>query len=171
MEIIPEQWKQYDEKYWVSDQGRVKRIYKNGTEHYLKPCLRDPHDIYSGYRVKMNNRYYTLNRLVWETFNGKVPDGYGVNGKLGKSIHDLYSLQLLSLEECQSIAGKRRRRKVVNLKTGEVYPSVKYAEKALFFSKGGVSSRCNGKVKDDTLQLEWYDETKQYKQDLKFIRK
>ena len=35
-----EEWKQYKyfPCYWVSDLGRVKRIYKNGNEKYLNPC-------------------------------------------------------------------------------------------------------------------------------------
>ena len=35
-----EEWKQYDPFpcYWVSDLGRVTRIYKNRSENYLNPC-------------------------------------------------------------------------------------------------------------------------------------
>ena len=36
-----EEWKQYEPypSYWVSDLGYVKRIYKNGKERILKPCV------------------------------------------------------------------------------------------------------------------------------------
>ena len=36
-----EEWKQYTPYpcYWVSSLGRVKRIYKNGNEKYLQPCI------------------------------------------------------------------------------------------------------------------------------------
>ena len=36
-----EEWRQYKPYpcYWVSNFGRVKRIYKNGNEKYLQPCI------------------------------------------------------------------------------------------------------------------------------------
>jgi len=36
-----EEWKQYEPVpcYWVSNLGRVKRLYKNGNEKHLKPCV------------------------------------------------------------------------------------------------------------------------------------
>ena len=40
MEQQQEEWKQYNSTpYYVSNQGRVKRPYKNGDEKYLNPCV------------------------------------------------------------------------------------------------------------------------------------
>ena len=41
MEQHTEEWKQYElyPCYWVSNHGRVKRLYKNANEKYLKPCV------------------------------------------------------------------------------------------------------------------------------------
>ena len=35
-------WKQYEPypSYWVSDLGNAKRIYENGKERILKPCIK-----------------------------------------------------------------------------------------------------------------------------------
>jgi hypothetical protein len=41
MEQNSEEWRQYEPYpcYWVSNLGRIKRLYKNGNEKYLKPCV------------------------------------------------------------------------------------------------------------------------------------
>ena len=91
MTDIPEQWKPYDDVYWVSDQGRVKRIYKNGRVNYLNVHTRFKGD--KQLRVKIRGKYVSLRRLVWETFVGKVPDGYGVvNKNKCYTMNDLYNL-------------------------------------------------------------------------------
>ena len=42
---LNEEWRQYnDTPYWVSSQGKIKRVYKSGNEKMLKPCV-----TYKGY--------------------------------------------------------------------------------------------------------------------------
>ena len=62
----PERWKQYDKDYWVSDLGRVKRVYKNGNVNYLSLVKRDSTD--KSLRVKIHNRYVSIRRFVWAMF-------------------------------------------------------------------------------------------------------
>lgn len=167
MRVIPEQWKQHDENYWVSDLGRVKRVYKNGKEYYLKPVRRDEKD--TRYRVKMNGKYISLQRLIWETFRGKIPDGYCVTSKY-RTMNELYNLQLIPRIKRGELSGKSRRKKVINLDTGVVYPSVRSVEKYLPICHTSVTYYCQGKIKKPIYNLEFFDEDKSYKKTLKFIR-
>ena len=65
-----EEWKQYQPypSYWVSDLGNVKRIYKNGKERILKPCITA-----KGYKkidiIRKPTRVYGLiHRMVAQCF-------------------------------------------------------------------------------------------------------
>ena len=166
---IPERWKKYDEKYWVSDQGRVKREYKNGRVNYLTPVKRDKTD--KQLRVKINNKYVPLRRLVWETFNGKIPDGYGViNKNRCHTMNELYNLELLPKNKCVALNAVSRRKKIINLDTGIVYPSSREAEKYLYLTHTAIVNYCLGKTKNPLYNLEYFEEEKKYKLDLKFIR-
>lgn len=167
--VIPEQWKRYDENYWVSDQGRVKRVFKNGRVNYLTPIRRNAVD--RGYRVKLYSKYRNLNKLVWETFKGKVPDGYTVVNKNGFStMSDIYSLKLMDRNKSCGLNVYSRRKKVVNLDTGVVYPASRVAAKYLHLSKTTINNYCNKKTGKPLLNLEYFDEDKTYKKTLHFIR-
>lgn len=169
MQIIPEQWKQYDENYWVSDQGRVKRVFKNGRVTYLIPQKRRKEE--KTYRVKIYSKYVSLNRLVWETFNGKIPDGYVIVHRNGcYTMNELYNLKLIKKSDACRISGIAQRKKVINLDTGIVYPSTRAAAKYLNMSKTNVSYYCNNVVANPIYNLEYYDDDKNYKRTLRFIR-
>ena len=149
-----EQWKQYDANYYVSDQGRVKRVYGNGKVNILKPLPRD-----KILRVKLYGKYITLNRLVWETFKGKIPEGYTAINKNGfYTMNDIYSLKLVKLS---SLKGGRRTRQVIDLKTGVVYPSLRFAEKKLNVSHEWICKICQG-YPSEKYKLEYYDENREY---------
>ena len=169
MNPIPEQWKKYDEQYWVSDQGRVKREYKNGRVNYLTPVKRDSKD--TQLRVKMHNKYIPLRRLIWTVFRGEIPEGYGVVNKNGcRSMNDLYNLQLLPMRQCVATNRYSHMKKIVDLDTGIVYPSTRIAEKYLSVTHCTISNYCMGKVKNPKHNLEYFDENKRYKKSLRFIR-
>jgi len=167
--VIPEQWKRYDENYWVSDQGRVKREYKNGRVNYLTPVPRSKGD--KSLRVKICNRYVSLRRLIWKTFKGEIPDGYGVvNKNRCHTMNELYNLELLPINKCVAMNSKSRKKKIVNLDTGVVYPSSREAEKYLHMTHTTIVNYCLGKIKNPVYNLEYFDEDKNYKKTLHFIR-
>lgn len=157
----PERWKQYDDKYWVSDLGRVKHVYKN-SEHYLTPKRRD--NMCRSLRVKMNNKYVTLRRLIWETFVGKIPDGYSVINKNGcYTMNELYNLELKPMSQCIQAKAKSVGKRVINIDTGRVYASTRDAGRKLKISHTTVQDYCNNRILDKQFNLEYYDEKKKYK--------
>ena len=98
MTEFPEQWKRYDDNYFVSDLGRVKRVHRNGKETYLTEQKRRPND--KSVRVKMYGKYVTVKRIVWETFKDKIPDGYCVAHKNGCfTMNDIYNLELIPIKQ------------------------------------------------------------------------
>lgn len=166
---FPEQWKQYDKNYWVSDLGRVKRVYKNGREHILTPVKRAKND--TSLRVKLNNKYVSIRRLVWQTFKGDIPDGYGVVNKNGcYTMNEIYNLKLLPLGQCKGNHKSTRRKFVVNLDTGLVYPSIRESARRLNICYRTAWEICAGKIKKSKYHLEFYDENKRYNKMIRFIR-
>lgn len=152
---FPERWKQYDENYWVSDQGRVKRVHKNGKEIILKPVPRD-----KTLRVKIYRNYVNLNKLVWKTFKGEIPEGYYVlNKNRCYTMNDVYSLKLFKVSE---IKGRHHGRSVIDLKTGLVYPSTRFAGRKLNISHNWVGVICRGEKQSEKYKLEYYNEEKEY---------
>lgn len=169
MKDIPEQWRKYDDNYWVSDQGRVKREYKNGSVHYLSQAARHKKD--KSLRVKLYGKYVSVRRLVWKTFKGEIPSGYTIINKNGCStMNDLYNLICVTLKDSITQNTKSKCKQVINLDTGVVYPSVRYAANKLYVSHSLVSYYCQNKFKNPIYNLEFYDEDKEYKMKLKFIR-
>lgn len=70
----------YEGKYQVSDEGRVKLLPNNKyrKERILKPTT------WGGYKkialTKDGKRkYYWVHRLVWEAFNGQMPEGMEID--------------------------------------------------------------------------------------------
>lgn len=68
-----EEWRDVpdtDGRWAVSSDGRVKSRCR-GYERMIKPI-----DAGKGYlRVKIKGKMVLLHRLIWETFNGPIPDG------------------------------------------------------------------------------------------------
>ena len=94
--------------YFVSNMGNVysKRVSKQlnpkGKLYKLKPWDKHPSGyinigIYNEPGVK-NKTYFRLHRLVWETFNGKIPEGYTIDHiNADKKDNRLENLQLMTL--------------------------------------------------------------------------
>ena len=76
----------------------------------------------------------------------------------------------MPLSECKSIGNHLRRKKVINLDTGIVYPSAREAGKHLYISKSAIVMYCNDQVLNPSYNLEYYDEDKNYKKSLHFVR-
>lgn len=149
-----EVWKktEYNEIYYVSDEGRIKN---NNT--LLKPA-RNP----KGYLwVKLykdgKHKCFRLHRLVWETFNGAIPEGYEVNHiNEDKTDNRLVNLNLMShLENIRYGTGIKRsadKRKKSILQLTLDYELVKEWSSAMECGRNGfdcahVNECCNGKRK------------------------
>lgn len=71
-----EQFRFFNEHILISNYGRVS---------YLKYKANKPHITYGGtdkdgyLRVTIDNKMCKVHRLVWETFNGTIPDGYSIH--------------------------------------------------------------------------------------------
>lgn len=169
MIVYPEQWKQYDENYWVSDQGRVKRVYKNGRVHYLSAVRRNKID--KSLRVKLHGKYVSLRRLVWKMFRGEIPDGHTIINKNGcHTMNELYNLICVPIKVSINQNNKSKMKKVINLDTGIVYPSLRYAARRLHVTHSTVYHYCKNMSSTPLYNLEYYDEEKEYGKQLKFIR-
>lgn len=103
---MTEMWKPFpqDTRYEVSDLGRVRR-----TDNHR---LRKPVRIKSGYLTVMISRpghvarLHYVHRMVWETFNGPIPDGLMVrHGPGGSGDNRLTELRLGT--QAQNIADKK----------------------------------------------------------------
>jgi hypothetical protein len=96
--------------YYIGELGNVysTRVSKklNPTGRFYKLKLWDKHPtgylnagLYNTPGVK-NKTYYRVHRLVWESFNGAIPEGYVVDHKNGdKKDNRLKNLQLLTWSE------------------------------------------------------------------------
>lgn len=88
------------ENYYVDETGKVytdrysKRYNKNSELMELKPKIHKSGYVYVfPYYAPSKRAYLRMHRLVWETFNGTVPDGLDVHhkdhNKLNNSLDNL----------------------------------------------------------------------------------
>ena len=56
--------------------GRVKRIYKNGKERLLNSWVKKNRSGSCYMLIKIHCKETKVSYVVWEAFNGLVPDGY-----------------------------------------------------------------------------------------------
>ena len=108
----PEQWKRLrDTNYFVSDQGRVKHVYKNGHEYLVEGTLKISKRGNKQIVFKLNGRQIAIKNVVWEVFRGKPPAGYRICHKnMRYRNNSLYNLQLCTVQECGSKYGGKNRR-------------------------------------------------------------
>ena len=155
-------WKKIDgyENYEISNLGRVKSLNYHRTvkEQVLKPFKNN-----NGYlRVFLyengKRKKYLIHRLVWEAFNGPIPEGYEVNHlSEDKMQNNLENLNLMSHKENMNFGTRNERTSKTLSKpviqydlSGNVikeYPSVIEVHRQTGYSQGHISSCCNGLLK------------------------
>ena len=87
--------------YEVSDYGRIKSLNYNhtGKEHILTP-QKSRNYLHVGLWKNRKCKIYKVHRLVWEAFNGPIPDGMQVNHiNEDKTDNRLCNLNLMSPKE------------------------------------------------------------------------
>lgn len=150
----PEQWKQYkDTCYSVSDNGRLRN---DKTGKILKSFFTGGQHVASVHCHSIN-----LARAIWETFRGPIPDGYCIKYKNDCStMCDLYNLAIVPRSESASKASRKAMRigtRVRDKNTGKVYKSVRAASRALYVSRGCITSYFARNSKNSVVNLEIVD--------------
>lgn len=151
-EIDVEVWRLVDttKNLYISNMGRVKRIYKNKRERMLKPYLRKG---VPPYFIKINKKEVKVAQLVWRAFRGDYDTKRYSLIHTGLNTDDrLVNLTLLSKQEAGSMFASRRRRGIykVDLENRNVlafYKSSREAATKEYCSYQTILDSCNGKTR------------------------
>ena len=162
-----EEWKdipEYEGLYQVSNLGRVKSLKrfrkgKNGSlvsvkEKILKPQInRDGYYLVQLYKQSIR-KWYQVHRIVWEAFNGSIPEGYEINHLDERPVNNaLSNLSLVTHKENVNYGTRNEKcsKPVLQFTLDGIlvkeYPSIHQAYRETGFSQGNISSCCNGKLK------------------------
>lgn len=152
----------YEGKYQVSDYGCVMSM---DYMHTGKGKVRKPNRICRGYMTidlwkNGKPKVFLIHRLVWEAFNGNIPDGLQVNHiNEDKADNRLANLNLMTPSENNRWGTKRER--MVKSRTGYGKPKTVYQydlqgnfirewesgceiRRQLGYSQGNIASCCRG---------------------------
>ena len=158
-----ETWKDipnYEGIYQASNLGKIKSLERiDALGHRLKEKILKPLITRNGYyRVGLCKnsirKMYLVHRLVWEAFNGQIPEGLQVNHiSERKSENRLSNLNLMTCKENVNWGTRNERiAKVVlqfdlNNNLVKEYPSIKQVERETGFNSGNIVKCCKGKYK------------------------
>lgn len=154
----------YENKYFATWDGRIFKQLKNGKTRELKGYVKG-----NTYQVKLarNGVYkeYSFNRVIWETFKGKIPDGYLVVRKISVLTENgMQNLTLRSPAQHGKRTGPKARSKAVELLSDDgtvidSWSSARKAAKDLFVSYQTIMNICNKKIKKKPiLNVRWVRE-------------
>lgn len=164
--------------YEISNYGTIKslgRADKRGNMR--KEKIMSPYTNHSGYNVIQltcgdYRGAFSVHRIVWESFNGRIPDGMQINHiDECKTRNNLDNLELVTAKENMNwgTRNERSRKKISEARTGKRYPKAgkpvlqydlngvflkrydcaSYAEDDLHIPncQGNISACCRGKLK------------------------
>ena len=156
--------KGFEGLYQASNLGRVKSLKRpyGLKEKILKPGLACGY-----YQVQLCKnskvKFYYVHRLVWEAFNGSIPEGLQVNHiNEIKSDNRLENLNLMTPKENTNYGTgiERRSKKQINGKKSKPvlqftldnilvkeYPSIRQAERETGFNQAYIVKCCKGNRK------------------------
>ena len=159
---MKEQWKSVKdyENYQVSNFGRVKRLgnNKNKKEKLLKPQKNNNGYLHVGLSKNGIKKTFRINRLVYSTFVGDIPDGLEVNHiDENKENNKVDNLNLMTSKENKNWGTANARRAAAQSKavealdkvTGRViftFPSTIEAHRQ-GFNQGNIAACCRGERK------------------------
>lgn len=150
METIDEIWKdipEYEGKYQASNLGRIRSLHYEGHNEIrvLKQQKRNNYwriSLYIGHSGKV----HTVSRLVWVTFNGKIPKGMQVNHIDENTDNNcLWNLNLMSAKT-NSNWGTRNNRIAESNKKGKTCKPIIQCDLSGNFIKEWISAQ---EVKDE----------------------
>ena len=163
-------WKdipEFENLYQASNLGRIKSLErfrkgKNGCLVTVKEKILKPWITRGYYQVELCKqsiqKVYLVHRLVWEAFNGQIPEGLQVNHiNEIKSDNRLLNLNLMTckeninwgtgIERCT----KKRSKAVLQFTLDNIlvkeFPSINQAARETGFSQGNIVNCCKGKYK------------------------
>lgn len=170
---MEEIWKDipgYEGLYQVSNLGRIKSLdrkykCKNGLERTIKGKIMSPGYNYHYLQVRLNKNFekkmFMVHRLMWETFNGSIPEDMEVNHiDENKTNNCLENLNLLSHKDninwgthnervSETMTNGKLSKQVIQLsKNNEIlhfYPSVCQAARETGIGQAHISLCCLGK--------------------------
>ena len=162
----------YEGLYQASNLGRVKSLERfrkgaNGSLVKVKKKILKPLIDKGYYQVCLSKqstkKAYLVHRLVWETFNGSIPEGLQVNHiNEIKSDNRLENLNLMTPKENMNwgTRNERRVKKIINGKKSKPvlqftldnilvkeYPSIRQVYRETGFAFQNICTCCNGKHK------------------------
>lgn len=159
----------YEGIYQASNMGRIKSLERIDAlgyrlkEKILKPTIN--HKGYYKVPLYKNSKVkkYSVHRLVYEAFNGQIPEGLQVNHiNEIKTDNRLENLNLMTCKENINYGTgiERSAKKRINGKKSKPvlqftledilikeYPSIKQVERELGFDQSHICACCNGKYK------------------------
>lgn len=121
--VILEEYPHY-EIYEDGEIIRIEKLSKNGKA--LQRRIITPTRAKNGYRtVRLYNKdgimkQFYLHRLIWEAFNGEIPEGYEVDHLIDRDINDLNLLRVVSHKEnCNNPRSLERYKRANALEKGK----------------------------------------------------
>lgn len=146
----------YISLYEVSNFGRVRSL-KYGKVRILKPGKQTNGYLYVNLWKDGKRKHFRVHRLVWEAFNGIIPDGHQINHiSENKTDCSLCNLNLMTPKEnvnwgtCNQRIAEKQSEPVLQLtltdKLIKEWPSIMEIGRN-GFDQGSVSKCCNGKRK------------------------
>lgn len=159
-------WKdipEYEGLYQASNMGRIKSLERiDALGHRLKEKILKPQINRRYYKVclckQSIKKAYRVHRLVWEAFNGQIPEGYEINHLDERPVNNrLENLNLVTHKEnCNwgtrsERSTKKRSKPVLQFTLDNIlvkeFPSTIQIERELGFSCGNIVNCCKGRYK------------------------
>ena len=157
--------KGFEGLYQVSNLGRVKSLKRSYRvkEKILKPYTNSWGYYQVGLHKNSIRKMYLVHRLVWEAFNGHIPEGLQVNHLDERPINNrLENLNLMTCKENNNYGTRNERiaKKHINGKKSKPvlqftiegilikeYPSIIQAGRETGFDNSSIAKCCKGKYK------------------------
>ena len=134
-----------EEGYMISEKGNV---YSKKTDTYMSIFPKRGHAT-----VKVNGKDRRLSRFMWESFKGKIPEGYSIiHRNLNKMDCDIYNLICVDKKTAGKLTAHLSRRKRVGLfkdgKCIKVFKSERAAALEFGIGRQSLNDYLNGRIKN-----------------------